>query len=202
MAFHDLRFPEKISTGAVGGATFSTDIVSVSSGLEKRNQRWENIRHVYDVAHGIKTQQELDEIKTFFLNREGRSHSFRFKDWSDFIMPKQSIGLGNGVISSFQIYKNYQSNGFSYIRNLEKIVDNTYFIYVDNQLQTLNIDYSIDLLTGVITFISAPSLNASIEVACEFDVPVRFDTDQMRVAIQDYDIYTWGQIPLIEVKGG
>lgn len=34
----------------------------------------------------------------------------------------------------------------------------------------------------------------------EFDVPVRFDIDQMRVSIDDYNAYSWGQITLVEVR--
>ena len=30
--------------------------------------------------------------------------------------------------------------------------------------------------------------------------PVRFDIDQMKVSINDYDNFSWGQIPLIEVR--
>ena len=34
----------------------------------------------------------------------------------------------------------------------------------------------------------------------QFDVPVRFDIDQMAVSIEAFQLYTWGQIPLIEIR--
>ncbi len=34
----------------------------------------------------------------------------------------------------------------------------------------------------------------------EFDVPCRFDIDQMQVEIVDRGIYSWGQIPMVEIR--
>jgi uncharacterized protein (TIGR02217 family) len=36
--------------------------------------------------------------------------------------------------------------------------------------------------------------------AGEFDVPCRFDTDRMEMEIVDKDIYSWGQIPIVEIR--
>jgi uncharacterized protein (TIGR02217 family) len=34
----------------------------------------------------------------------------------------------------------------------------------------------------------------------EFDVPCRFDSDQMQIEIMDKGIYSWGQIPIMEIR--
>ena len=34
----------------------------------------------------------------------------------------------------------------------------------------------------------------------EFDVPCRFDTDTMQIEIMDRGIYSWGQIPIVEIR--
>ena len=34
----------------------------------------------------------------------------------------------------------------------------------------------------------------------EFDVPCRFDTDQMQIEIMDKNVYSWGQIPIVEIR--
>lgn len=36
--------------------------------------------------------------------------------------------------------------------------------------------------------------------AAEFDIPVRFGIDQMRVTIDSYNNFSWGQIPLVELR--
>ena len=42
--------------------------------------------------------------------------------------------------------------------------------------------------------------NESLSWQGEFDVPCRFDTDQMQIEIIDKGIYSWGQIPLVEIR--
>ena len=37
-------------------------------------------------------------------------------------------------------------------------------------------------------------------VACEFDVPVRFDTDEMKLALEFVGVLSWGTVPLIETR--
>jgi len=41
---------------------------------------------------------------------------------------------------------------------------------------------------------------STLTAATEFDVPCRFDTDSMKVNIEAYNLYTWGQIPIVEVR--
>lgn len=40
---------------------------------------------------------------------------------------------------------------------------------------------------------------ATLTVDCEFDVPCRFDTDHMPVRIEAYQVFSWGQIPIVEI---
>ena len=40
MAFHDVRFPERIALGAEGGPAFSTTIIASSGGHEQRQANW------------------------------------------------------------------------------------------------------------------------------------------------------------------
>jgi len=199
MAFHDTRFPESIGVGSVGGAGFNTEIVAVKSGLEKRNQSWSVSRRSWDVSHGIKTQDEYDELVAFFMAREGKLHSFRFKDWFDYILERQSIGTGDGVKTVFHIFKTYNSGGYTVDRDISKPVNGTVQIWKASVLQSSG--FTISYSTGEITFTSAPTGGQNIEVACQFDVPVRFDTDSMRASLDSYNVYTWGQIPIVEVKG-
>jgi uncharacterized protein (TIGR02217 family) len=34
----------------------------------------------------------------------------------------------------------------------------------------------------------------------EFDVPARFDTDQMDLTIETYQLGSWGQVPVVEIR--
>lgn len=41
---------------------------------------------------------------------------------------------------------------------------------------------------------------ADLTAACQFDVPCRFDTDSMPTRIEAFQVYSWGQIPVVELR--
>lgn len=45
-----------------------------------------------------------------------------------------------------------------------------------------------------------PQVADALTWSGQFDVPVRFDTDQMAVSIESFQLYAWGQIPLVEIR--
>ncbi len=192
------RFPTDISYGSTGGAIFSTNITSNAAGYEKRNRQWEQARCAYNVAHGVKSKAQIDELISFFRAHKGRSYAFRFKDWSDFQGVNQQIGLGDGVRKNFQLVKNYISGDKIDIRSINKPVDNGALIYVNNTLQSdgVNVNYT----TGVANFTTAPAIGAIITADYEFDVWVRFETDQISTRLDDYGVYSWNEILLVEVR--
>lgn len=211
MAFHEVRFPEKISYGAVGGPGFKTTVFTRASGYEDRNVEWAKARAEYDVAHGIKTQAELDQLLAFFYARRAKAYGFRFKDWSDYkscsatktpAAADQSLGTGDGTNRVFQLVKTYSDAADSYVRTINKPVSGTVKIAVDGVLKTETTHYTIDYTTGVVTFTvgNAPGSGAAVTAGYEFDVPCRFDTDKMLPQIEDYNVHTWGQIPIVEIR--
>jgi uncharacterized protein (TIGR02217 family) len=44
-----------------------------------------------------------------------------------------------------------------------------------------------------------PQPSESMRWEGEFDVPVRFNVDGMRMSIDSYDVYSWNQIPIVEL---
>ncbi len=198
MAFHDVQFPTDISYGSSGGPEYSTDVVITAGGHEQRNSNWVAARAKYNVAHGVKTQTQLDALIAFFRARKGRAYGFRFKDWTDYEAAAQSIGTGDGSTTSFQLVRNYASGGVSEVRNIEKPVSGSIAIYFD-AVQQLS-GWSVDDTTGIVTFSSAPGSGVTITADYQFDVPVRFDTDQLSARIDDYGVTSWNDIPLVEVR--
>ena len=43
-----------------------------------------------------------------------------------------------------------------------------------------------------------PQTTETLTAAGEFDVPMRFDTDQMMARVDSFGVYSWGSIPLVE----
>lgn len=204
-AFIEQRFPPDISYGSKGGPSFSTTVFAAASGFEQRNINWEVARCKYDVSHGIRDKEDMDTILEFFYAVRGRATGFRFKDWADYQLAQELIGTGNGTQTQFQIIKTYAAGSETYVRTIRKIVTPAvgppvipFEVFVNDTLVTTG--YTVDYNTGIITFSSAPTAGHTVKVTCEFDVPVRFDTDEMPITLEAFELETWDGIPLVEIK--
>jgi uncharacterized protein (TIGR02217 family) len=290
MAFIETpRFPENISRGASGGPGYQTDVVVVASGHEKRNITWPLGRARYDVAHGVRTQAQMDTLIAFFRSVKGKAHGFRFKDWNDFTCTAAQglLGTGNGTGGPvYQLGKQYTAGALNELRTISKPVSGQVAVQRNGSPVTIGAsagNVAIDTVTGRATFVAdAQSSASSITVGAtttvvlasnpgtliagqllylsgfaganaalvndlphtinsvsgagpftfvlatvttgatitlgsglgrrfpqvadaltwsgQFDVPVRFDIDQMAVSIEAFQLYTWGQIPLVEIR--
>ena len=198
IAFHEIQFPSDISYGSSGGPQYSTDIIITNSGYEQRNINWADSRGYYNVAHGVKTKEQMEVLIAFFRARKGRAYGFRFKDWSDYAAQGQNIATGDGVSVEFQLKKFYESGGETYVRDIKKPVDNSVYIYVDDVLITSGL--TVDNTSGIVTFDAAPLNGAIITADFEFDVSVRFDTDRLSASLDSYGVHSWANIPLVEIR--
>ena len=204
MAFDDIRFPVSISLGATGGPERRTEIVSLASGHEERNSRWAGSRRRYNAGFGVKSLNGLHEVVAFFEERRGRLHGFRWKEHVDFkscppqsqaSMLDQEIGVGDGLLTSFQLIKTYGSGLRNYVRTIAKPVSGTAVIAVNGlaSAPTLNVQ------TGLVTFAVAPAVGAIVTAGFEFDVPVRFDTDELKINLTGFIAGDIPDIPLVEL---
>jgi uncharacterized protein (TIGR02217 family) len=207
MAFLETpRFPDDIAYGSQGGPTYNTSIVVVRSGHESRNVNWSIARHAYDVAYGIRSIDNLEELLEYFHAVAGAAYGFRFKDFADFLScnttqtlsdTDQLIGTGDAIEVDFQLVKNYTKGAFSRSRNITKPVTGTTVISINDTPQPTG--WTVDTTTGIVTFSAAPGDGLSVKAGYQFDVPVRFETDELSTV---YEYYQSGsaQVPLIEVR--
>lgn len=200
MSFVEVQFPTGIAMGATGGAEFSTDVTALYSGHEKRNANWSSARCAWNVAHGVKSKADYENLIAFFRARQGKAIGFRFKDWMDYEVTGGNIGTGDGSTTDFQLRKQYNNGSVTVNRTITKPVSGTISIYVDEVEQTETTDYTIDVATGIVTFTSPPANESIITADFEFDVPVRFDTDKLDMRMDHINIASWGNIPIIEVR--
>ena len=195
--FHEVRFPIDISYGATGGPGFSTGVVTSMSGGEQRAQHWAQSRIKYDVSHGVKTKEQLDKLIAFFRARKGKAYGFRFKDWADFTALQQVCVQQTNPLK-YQLAKTYTDDaGYADVRFIKKPVIGSVKIYVNNALVTEG--FNIDYTTGIIEFTSEQK-DAVVTSDFEFDVPMRFDSDDMPISLENYEVYSWGNINVIEIK--
>jgi len=192
MSFIEIQFPTDISYGATGGPIFLTDIVTTVSGHEQRNSKWSQARARYNVASGVRTEAQWHALIAFFRARRGKAVGFRFKDWSDYQainQPLQSLGD-----DEYQMVKRYVSGAVVAERIITKPVAGTVKLYRNSLLQVSG--WSVDTATGTIT----TALTGTLTVDFDFDVPVRFDTDELALSMDSFNAGSWNNIPLIEVR--
>lgn len=187
------RFPDAISYGATGGPEWSTTVVAVASGFEARNQNWAAARHRYDVSHVVHDGDggKKAALIAFFHIARGRANAFRYKDWADFSAASGAGVLVNLTATTWQMAKRYTSGAQSFDRIINKPVSGTVAL-------TGGGSYSVDYTTGVVTKTSGADPTGW---SGEFDVPVRFDTDQLQMSIEAPHGYGhWSGIGLVEVR--
>ena len=208
MSFDDIRFPVAISRGATGGPERRTEIVTTASGREERNGRWADSRRRYNAGFGVKTLNDLHAVLAFFEERRGRLHAFRWKDHADFksCLPQaqvaaadQVIGTGDGTTAAFPLVKSYGTGIRNYVRTITKPVAGTVVVAVNG---TPTSQFAVDAATGIVTFQAGalPAAGAAVTAGFEFDVPVRFDSDQLRINLASFNAGDIPDIPLIEVR--
>jgi len=94
----------------------------------------------------------------------------------------EEVGTGDGTTVAF---------------NLEFRNVSVYSVYVDANLQTEGVDYSINTTTGVVTFTSAPALGVAITADYTHKFNVRFASPLQTEEIS-FQIYN-SQAQLVEV---
>ena len=208
MSYDDVRFPVAIARGASGGPERRTDVVTTASGREERNSRWAHSRRRYNVGFGMKTIADVQAVVAFFEERRGRLHAFRFKDHADFkscapqTQPSatdQLLGTGDGAAATFQLVKHYGAGSRAYVREITAPVAGTVLVAVNGSVTA---QFTLDAATGTITFLPGhiPVAGAAVTAGFLFDVPVRFDTDQISINLSHFEAGEIPDIPLIEVR--
>lgn len=282
--------PVDVERGALGGPGFKTTVTPLGSGKEQRNIDWARTRSEFDIGYGLMDQNSIlleatiDNLLAFFYTREGRAHTFRFKDWSDYKIgdttnpttDNQSIATGGTAVTltaatiaftspdtitdsgndlikflagdyieisgsasnngtflvsttsagtitvpsgittegagatvtitllreTDPIFKRYTDGGINYDRPITHLVVGKVIVLKDNVVQTAGVNYNVNMLTGIITWIGGfwPAVGVDIQVAIEFDIPMRFDTDKLALNLLMFARGSWENIPIVEDK--
>ncbi len=209
--FHEVRFPSDVALGASGGPVRRNEIISLGSGFEHRNAKWQDAKRRYDAGFGIRTVDDLHDVIGFFEERQGSLYGFRFHDPVDWKSCKPSITVsdidqliatGDGTTTVFQLIKIYGGGVAPYVRTVSKPVAGSVQVAVDGQPGVVGTDFTIDHTCGEVTFLPSaiPGAGAQITAGYEFDVPVRFDLDQLTVNLNAFEAGEIPSIPLVEVR--
>lgn len=203
MAFHEVRLPARLSFGSTGGVERRTEVVTMASGYERRSSPWAHGRRRYLIGAGLRSLDDMAELTAFFEARRGRLYGFRFRDFADFkscapgaaiAATDQALGVGNGTRKTFQLLK--RSGDLE--RTIAKPVAGSVRVAVDGAEAADG--WSVDVSTGVLTFVAAPANGVEITAGFAFDTPVRFDSDRVEITLETFCAGRVAALPLIEVR--
>lgn len=195
--FADVRFPDDIAEGAVGGPSWSTTIVTSASGWEQRQRNWSQARRVWNVGSNIHNGQRLAEVLAFWNAVNGPFCGFRFRDWTDHYVgmayqlqgeafalvhtESHPIGTGDGVTTQFPLTKSYVAGGREHVRDITRPVA-PIRVYLDDVNQVAG--WTCNYATGVVTFSVPPANGVVVGWSGQFDVPVRFEADGLDLTLE------------------
>ena len=198
--FHDALFPPEIALGSRGGPVRRTEVVALVSGHERRTARWARSRRRWDAGTGIKCEADIAAVIAFFEARQGRRFAFRWRDPFDHAstLPSeeptptdQAIGTGDGQTRTFALVKRYGET----VRPITLPVEGSVRVAVDGAAAPASADH----LSGLVTLDAAPPPGAAVTAGYRFDVPARFDTDALSVALVPGG-GTVAELPVVEVR--
>src|SRR5262249_12944475 len=122
----------------------------------------------WDAGWGVKSLAALAEVVSFFEERRGRLHGFRWRDRLDFSSSRhgarvtaadQVLGAGDGERAVFGLVKAYGIDD-PYLRPIAKPVVGSVRVAVDGGEITSG--FSVDHATGAVAFDEAPGAGLTV----------------------------------------
>lgn len=175
MTFIEERLLDKVVYGSQFGKEFNTRIVSLRSGVDRRNADWAAPLGRYSVLYELLEPSDHQVVVNAHMACMGALVGFRFKDWSDYEAKNEFLVVADGTEQTVQLTKQYKFGPISYSRKIVKPVGNTVLLYADG----VALPHDVDSTTGLVTFTATSG--QAITWSGEFDVPVRFDNDRLDV---------------------
>ncbi len=197
---------------------WSTSITHSDSGAEQANQRWEHPLHRFTLPEAVRDHDVYEAVRDHWLITRGPLRSFPFRDPLDFAsvgldrpnhvppltFTDQVIGSGDGVGVVFQLQKTYTRGLETYTRPIVHPVVSTVIVSVDGvDPSTLftPLTWTVDRLTGVVTFSGPPTPGAVVRAGYLYDVEVRFESDEsFDGLLRDYGVSGFADLVLIEIR--
>lgn len=189
---------EEVSLQSVGGPQFSTTVVTTAAGGEQRNINWSASRGRWEFGDRIVNRDELDALLDHFQEAAGKGNSFPFKDFADYRV-KPGQGAAKLTPVGLKLVKLY-GTGLT-IRERIIVLPRDFEVRVDGEVR----EASVDPITGVLSIVGGAD-PALITWTGDFDVKVRFDTDQLQHRFEAIDVDTEEalfylfSLPVIELK--
>jgi uncharacterized protein (TIGR02217 family) len=175
---------------------WNTLIQTALSGKERRAQLWSFPRYTFKIKYDYlrdtgTSPTDIQKLIGFYNAMGGAAQNFLFQDEKDNSITGQTIGIGDGTTTAFQLVRDY--GGF-----VEPIfgIASAPTMYL-NSSPTLAFTWST---LGLVTFTSPPGVGVVITADFSFYYRVRFAKDTNEFEQFLYDLYQLGTMEIITDK--
>lgn len=166
---------ERLAIGFSETTKWDTVVVTKSGGHEVRNARWSLPRRSYELPYAPLPIADVKAIVAFFNDERGQHRAWLLRSFFDCTVSNEQAGVGDGAETDFQIVRNYGTVN-PYTRDIVHVKSGTLSATVDNAPATISSETD-----GLVTLSAAPGTGEIVRFTCEFYVPVRFSTDEIKV---------------------
>lgn len=177
-----------------GGPSFSTRLVTLSNGREKRNQNWTRPRQVFKAPFQNVDEPTVRLIRSAHYVARGMAYGFIFKDWTDFTADRETFAVAPVGSGAIQLVKRYTTLTEEYDRVITNPVADGLQVYQNGVLKA----GTVDDMTGLFLPTTAWTAGAVLTWSGEFRVPVRFDQDDLPFTLDNPGRFN-GDVALIEI---
>lgn len=202
----DARLSRDIEVGAIARPRYATDVIRTEGGFEFRVPRWRYplFTFEFNLAPGDADDEESDsdpeQTLTEFIDlwhaAGGMDQSFLFRHWADYRGTDQLIGYGDGGTTEFQLYRVYTAGLVTRQRKITRPVAGT----VTAKVNGVAAPITVDTETGLITFLTPPANGSNVTASFQFDIPVRFDSDDLELVALTGELEKPVNIVLVEIR--
>lgn len=200
MTFLEVQLDTSMSYGAEAGPTYQTLVVSTPSRQESRIQQVSRHYRSYKVMLSDKTLAQMQSLENMFIAAQGKTNGFRFKDNRDYKATNEALtNFAGGTY--VQLIKSYGAAfGRVEIRPIYKPQTNLVPITItrDGISFASAGNWSVNTTSGMLTF-TADQTGHIFTWTGQFDVPVRFDVDDMNYVWESFGRLNWNSVPLLEI---
>lgn len=200
MPFIEERLSDCVAAGFQVVPAYKTGIVESDNGDEDRNMDRTKAKRRLSCSWRNFSRADFDDLNEMFHVAAGSWLGFRFKDWTDFQVVGGSLGVAPSGSTAVQLVKIYgPRGGQSRTRIIKKPVAGTVTVYQDdgagNFIAKLG---AIDTTTGLFIPTTAWTAGRALRADFEFDIAVRFVSDEFPATFESSQNYITANAELIE----
>ena len=180
----ETRLSTRVERGFSVVPGYSTNVVTLRNGNERRAIRWSMPRHKYTSKYASWTVADRAELLNLIHACSGMAYAFLFKDWNDYSVTLQSLGVAPSGTTAVQLVKTYTFGSQTLTRTITRPRSTTLTVYQNGVAKA----GSVSSTTGLFTPSTSWSAGQALTATFEFDVPVRLATDDVEFILPHRDI--------------